>query len=148
VAALPAPTAPVRREDIPQVREEPVPDRQVVFSRHLGTETRRIVNWEPKHLEHVRIRFGNDISDGAVLLAAVRPANQTGVSMVGDWPLITTPALVIGGAEDGPNFPEAVRNAAGRLQNGEAFLIPNVGHNPHLESPDILNRELIPFLGS
>ena len=27
-------------------------------------------------------------------------------------------------------------------------LIPNVGHNPHLEAPEIFNRELIRFLGS
>ncbi len=147
-ADRPAPMAPVTREDIPRVGENPTVDRQAVYDRHLRTERARIVNWEPKHLEHVRIRFGNDISDGATLLAAARSANQTGDSMVGDWPLIATKSLVIGGAEDGPNFPAAVRNAADRLQNGEAYLIPNVGHNPHLESPGILNREIIRFLGS
>ncbi len=68
--------------------------------------------------------------------------------MVGDWPLIATKSLVIGGEEDGPNFPAAMRNAADRLQNGEVYMIPNVGHNPHLESPEILNREILRFLGS
>lgn len=145
----PAPMAPVTREDIPRVQEPTAaPDRQAIYERHLRTETRRIVDWKPEYLEHVRIRFGNDISEGAPLLAAARAANMTGDSMVGDWPLISTKALVIGGAEDGPNFPEAVRNAAARFQNGEAYLIPGVGHNPHLEAPEILNRELIRFLGS
>ncbi len=144
----PAPMEPVTRAEIPEVREVPAADRQIVYDRHLGTETRRIFSWRPDHLEHVRIRFGNDISDGAARLAAARTANQTGDSMLGDWPLIATKALVIGGAEDGANFPDAVRNAAAKLQNGEAYLIPNVGHNPHLEAPEILNREIIRFLGS
>jgi pimeloyl-ACP methyl ester carboxylesterase len=144
----PAPMEPVTRDDMPQVREASTPDRQAIYERHLRTETGRIVDWRPEHLEHVRIRFGNDISDGAPLLAAARSANQTGDSMVGDWPLIATRALVIGGAEDGANFPEAARNTAERLQNGEAYLIPDVGHNPHLEVPEILNREIIRFLGS
>lgn len=145
-----APMEPVTRAEIPRVQdgEGSAPDRQQIYQRHIGTETRRVVEWKPEFLEHVRIRFGNDISSGAPLLAAVRSANQTGDSMVGDWPLIETPALVIGGEEDGANFPDAVRNAASRLQNGEAYLIPNAGHNPHLEVPEILNRELIRFLGS
>jgi pimeloyl-ACP methyl ester carboxylesterase len=146
--AGPAPMEPVTREVVPQVGEGSAPDPQQVYARHLGTETRRIVSWDPKHLEHVRIRFGNDISDGAAHLAAVRAANQTGDSMVGDWPLIAAPALVIGGAEDGAGFPDAVRNAAGQFQNGQYHLIPDVGHNPHEEAPEILNREIIRFLAS
>ena len=34
------------------------------------------------------------------------------------------------------------------LQNAELVLIPNVGHNPHLEAPETFNRKLIRFLGS
>ena len=43
-------------------------------------------------------------------------------------------------------FPMATLALA--LQNAELVLIPNVGHNPHLEAPEIFNRELIRFLGS
>ena len=39
-------------------------------------------------------------------------------------------------------------DVAKALQNAELVLIPNVGHNPHLEAPEIFNRELIRFLGS
>mgnify|MGYP002779575434 CR=1 FL=1 len=144
----PAPMEPLTRDEIPQVQPAGEIDRQAVYDRHVRTEDRRIVDWKPEYLEHVRIRFGNDISEGGPLLAAVRSANQTGDSMVADWPLIATKALVIGGEEDGEGFPDAVRNAAEKLQNGEAYLIPNVGHNPHLESPEILNREIIRFLES
>jgi pimeloyl-ACP methyl ester carboxylesterase len=145
-----APMEPVTREMIPQA-PEPGPvstDRQQVYDRHLATETRRVVDWKPEFLEHVRIRFGNDISTGGTLLAAVRTANQTGDSMVGDWPLIQAPALAIGGEDDGPNFPDQMRRAAEMLPKGEVLLFPNVGHNPHVEAPELLNREILRFLES
>jgi pimeloyl-ACP methyl ester carboxylesterase len=34
------------------------------------------------------------------------------------------------------------------LPNAEVLLIPGVGHNPHEEVPEIVNAELIRFLGS
>jgi len=145
-----APMEPVRSSSIPEM-PEPGPvstDRQEVYDRHIGTETRRVVEWEPEFLEHVRIRFGNDISDGGSLLAAVRTANRTGDSMVGDWPLIEAPALAIGGEDDGANFPDQMRRAAELLPKGEVLLFPNVGHNPHLEAPELLNREILSFLES
>jgi pimeloyl-ACP methyl ester carboxylesterase len=123
-------------------------DRDAIYRTQLQLEQRRVVEWKPDFLEHVRIRFGNAISDRAGHLDAVRAMNQTGDSMVGDLPLIRTPALVMGGAQDGPNYPDNVRSTAERLPNGQHFLIPDAGHNPHLETPDILNRELIRFLGS
>ena len=43
---------------------------------------------------------------------------------------------------------EYAGNVAKALQNAELVLIPNVGHNPHLEAPEIFNRELIRFLSS
>ena len=52
------------------------------------------------------------------------------------------------GEIDGPNFPETARRAVKILPHAELFLIPNVGHNPHEEVPDIVNAELIRFLGS
>ena len=69
-------------------------------------------------------------------------------SVVNDWPHIQTKAMVLGGEEDGPNFPENARRAAESLPNAELVLIPNVGHNPHEEVPEIVNAELIRFLSS
>ncbi len=63
-------------------------------------------------------------------------------------PQMETKTLVIGGAEDGPNFPERARTVAEAFPNAELVLIPDVGHNPHLEAPEIFNRELIRFLSS
>jgi pimeloyl-ACP methyl ester carboxylesterase len=56
--------------------------------------------------------------------------------------------MVLGGTEDGPNFPELARRAANTLPNAELELIPNAGHNPHEEVPEIVNAELVRFLSS
>ena len=127
------------------------PDLQQVYERNLATEVRRVVEWKPEFLEHVRIRYGMVLSGEWPRLSLVRSMANNARSIdtvVNDWPQMATKAMIIGGAEDGPNFPAIARNAAESLQNAELVLIPNVGHNPHLEVPDILNRELIRFLAS
>ena len=127
------------------------PDLQQLYERTLAGEVRRVVEWKPEFLEHVRIRYGNALSGEWPRLNLVRSmaGNARSIdTIVHDWPQMATRALVIGGAEDGPNFPEIARNVANALQNAELVLIPNVGHNPHLEAPEIFNRELIRFLGS
>lgn len=124
------------------------PDLQQVYERNLGTEVRRVVNWKPEFLEHVRIRYGMALSAEYPRLNLVRALNSGNFAepITSFWPKIQTPALLIGGAEDGPNWPERSKAAADLLPNGEHYMIPNAGHNPHLEVPDILNRELIRFL--
>ena len=57
-------------------------------------------------------------------------------------------ALILGGEVDGSDFPENARHAAEILPNAEVFLIPNVGHNPYEEVPDLVKAKLIRFLGS
>lgn len=123
-------------------------DLQQIYESHLRTEVNRVVEWKPEYLEHVRIRWGQALSSEYPRLQMVRALNRTGDTIVHDWPQMATKTLVIGGEEDGPNFASNARNAAEKLQNAELYLIPNVGHNPHLEAPDILNREILRFLGS
>ena len=124
-------------------------DLQQLYERTLAGEVRRVVVWKPEFLEHVRIRYGNALSGEWPRLNLVRAmaGNARSIdTIVHDWPQMATRAMVIGGAEDGPNFPEIAGNVAKALQNAELVLIPNVGHNPHLEAPEIFNRELIRFL--
>ena len=112
---------------------------------------RRYVNWKPKFLEHVRIRYGQRLSGDWPRLAYVRSLGGNLRSMdtvVDDWPHVQTKTLILGGEIDGPNFPENARHAVDVLPNAEVFLIPGVGHNPHEEVPEIVNAELIRFLGS
>jgi pimeloyl-ACP methyl ester carboxylesterase len=123
-------------------------DLQQIYESRLRTEVNRVVDWKPEYLEHVRISYGQALSSEYPRLQMVRSLNRTGDTIVHDWPQMTTKAMVIGGEEDGPNFARNASNAAEKLQNAELYLIPNVGHNPHLESPEILNREIIRFLGS
>ena len=35
---------------------------------------------------------------------------------------------------------------AAKVQNGQLVFIPNTGHNPHFESPDLLFPPLVRFL--
>ena len=127
------------------------PDLQAAYEASVRTEMRRYVQWKPEFLEHLRIRHGQRLSGEWPRLAYVRSlgGNLRSIdTVVNDWPHISTKALVLGGEEDGPDFPANARRAAESLQNAELFLIPNVGHNPHEEVPEIVNAELIRFLSS
>ena len=126
-------------------------DPQEVYESGVRTDLRRYVNWRPQFMEHLRIRYGQALSGEWPRLRYVRSlgGNLRSVdSVVNDWPHIQTKAMVLGGEEDGPNFPENARRAAESLPNAELVLIPNVGHNPHEEVPEIVNAELIRFLSS
>ena len=127
------------------------PDLQAAYEADVRTDTRRYVEWKPEFLDHLRIRHGQRLSGDWPRLAYVRRLGGNLRSMdtvVNDWPHIETKTLILGGEIDGPEFPENARRAAGILPNGEVFLIPGVGHNPHEEVPDIVNAELIRFLGT
>ncbi len=127
------------------------PDLRRAYEANVRTETRRYVEWKPEFLEHLRIRHGQRLSGDWPRLAYVRRLGGNLRSLdtvVNDWPHIRTKTLILGGEIDGPTFPERARRAVEILPNAEVFLIPNVGHNPHEEVPDIVNAELIRFLGS
>ena len=127
------------------------PDLQRAYEADVRTDTRRYVEWKPEYLDHLRIRHGQRLSGDWPRLAYVRRLGGNLRSMdtiVDDWPHIRTKALILGGEIDGPDFPANARRAAEILPNGEVFLIPNIGHNPHEEAPDIVNAELIRFLAT
>ncbi len=125
-------------------------DLQQVYESNLRTETRRIANWAPKHLEHVRIRYGYALSSEYPRLNLVRSLNSGMFVEPIDsfWPKINAKTILIGGAEDGPNFPERAQRAVDLLPNGSLYLIPDAGHNPHEETPEVFNRELLRFLNT
>jgi pimeloyl-ACP methyl ester carboxylesterase len=52
----------------------------------------------------------------------------------------------LGGERDGQNFPELAKHIADTIPGAQLVIIPNVGHVPHLQVPDIFNRELLKFL--
>ncbi|MCS7040854.1 MAG: alpha/beta hydrolase, partial [Anaerolineae bacterium] len=61
-------------------------------------------------------------------------------------PLIRCPVLVVHGARD-IFFPIShSETIAARIPRSAFRLIPDAGHTPHLETPDVFNDELIAFL--
>jgi pimeloyl-ACP methyl ester carboxylesterase len=66
--------------------------------------------------------------------------------VVYDWPKIRSKTLVLGGDKDGPDFPVRAKHVADTIPGTELVLIPNAGHVPHIEVPEIFNRELLKFL--
>ena len=66
--------------------------------------------------------------------------------VVYDWPHIKAKTLVIGGEKDYANFPADAKHAAETIPNATLVLLPNLGHVPHIEAPDVFHRELIRFL--
>ena len=127
------------------------PDLGRAWASFVRTETNRYVNWRPEFVEHLRIRYGQRLSGEWPRLAYVQALGGNLRSMdtvVDDWPHIRTKTLILGGEVDGPDFPANARRAVEILPNAEVFLIPDVGHNPHEEVPEIVNAELIRFLGS
>jgi pimeloyl-ACP methyl ester carboxylesterase len=112
---------------------------------------RYYVEWRPEFERHIRIHYGWTQSPEWPRLAMVRALNQQIIyaePVVYDWPHIQPWTLVIGGEVDGPDFPGQARVVAETIPNAQIVLFPNVGHNPHLEAPDLFQPELIRFLES
>jgi len=82
-------------------------------------------------------------------MAMVRALQQQAIyadPVVSDWPRITARTLVIGGEKDGPDYPGGARRVATTVQHGQLHIIPNVGHYPQFEAPDLLYPPLLKFL--
>ena len=127
------------------------PDMQGGYESLIGWGRGNYVQWRPSYLEHMRIRYGNRLSGDWPRMAYVnRLTGQMRAmdTVVNDWPHIRTKTLILGGEEDYPSFADEARHAADQFPNGEVFLIPGVGHNPHEEAPELVNAELIRFLDS
>lgn len=127
------------------------PDMDDVFAGLVEWAEENYVTWKPEFAEHMRIRYGQRLSGGWPQMAYVSrlTGQMRGMdTVVNDWQHIETKTLIMGGEEDYPTFADEARHAATQFPNAEVFLIPNVGHNPHEEVPEIVNAELIRFLAN
>jgi pimeloyl-ACP methyl ester carboxylesterase len=107
------------------------------------------VTWKPEYMKYVKIHYGWTRSGDWPHMAMVRARQQSAIAndpVVYDWPHIKARTLVIGGAQDGPNYPVQARRVAETVQNGQLYLIPGVGHCPQFEAPDKLYPPLLRFL--
>ena len=57
--------------------------------------------------------------------------------MLGELPRLTMPVLVVWGERDLVFPPDQARAAVAWLPRGELALIPDCGHLPHVERPDL-----------
>jgi pimeloyl-ACP methyl ester carboxylesterase len=107
------------------------------------------VNWKPEYMKYVKIHYGWTRSGDWPRMAMVRAWQQFAIAndpVVYDWPYITARTLVIGGEKDGANYPAQARRVAETVQNGQLYIIPNIGHNPQFEAPELLYPPLLKFL--
>ena len=105
--------------------------------------------WKPEYEKFVRIMYAPTLSADWPRLAMVRAIYRQMPYLdpvVYDWAHIQARTLVIGGDKDGENFPALAKHVANTIPHGELVLIPNVGHVPHIQVPDVFQRELLKFL--
>lgn len=131
------------------------PDEQYRASLNRSYESirrgfeRYFVTWSDDYEYFIKLHWGWTQSGDWPQYAAVRARISEmfyADPVVYDWPHIEARTLVIGGAKDTPDYPAQARHVADTIPNAELYLIDNVGHIPHLESPDEFHRELIRFL--
>jgi len=105
--------------------------------------------WKPEYEKYVRMLYAPTLSGDWPRLAMVRSVYQQITYLdpvVYDWPHIKAKTLVLCGEMDGPNYPAEARHIAETIPNGHLVLIPNVGHVPFFQVPEIFNRDLLKFL--
>jgi pimeloyl-ACP methyl ester carboxylesterase len=116
----------------------------------LGTIQRYFPDaWKPEYEKYVKIlnapTQAPDWPQVAMVQAIYRQITYLD-PVVYDWPHIRAKTLVMGGEKDGPNFPALAKNIADTIPGAQLALIPNVGHVPHIQAPDVFNRAVLDFL--
>src|SRR6185503_3178534 len=105
--------------------------------------------WKPEYDRYARILYAPTLSGDWPRLAMVRSIYQqiTYLDPVYyDWAHIKAKTLVIGGELDSENFPAQAKHIADTVPGGSLVLLPGLGHVPHIQAPEIFNRELLKFL--
>ena len=105
--------------------------------------------WKAEYEQYPRILYAPTLSADWPRLAMVQAIyRQITVldPVVYDWAHIKVKALVIGGDKDGDNFPALAKHIADTIPGAELVLFPNVGHVPHIQVPEMFNKELLKFL--
>jgi pimeloyl-ACP methyl ester carboxylesterase len=113
--------------------------------------TRYFVTWKPEYEKYVRMHWGWTLSPDWPRFSQVRAALSQMLSaetVVYDWQHIKSKALVIGGAMDTPAYPAQAKRVAESIPGAQLELIPNIGHCPQLEAPEVFHPRLLTFLKS
>ena len=106
---------------------------------------------KPEYERYVKIQYGWSLSGNWPTAAMVRALAQAMVyedPVVYDWQHIKVRTMELGGEKDGANFPEIAKQICTAIKNCELVLLPNLGHVPHFEAPDVFYAALLKFLKS
>ncbi len=105
--------------------------------------------WKPEYEKYVRILYAPTLSGDWPRLAMVRSIYQQMLYLdpvVYDWAKIKVKTLVIGGEKDGADFSRLAKHIADTIPGAELVILPNLGHVPHIEAPDVFYPPLLKFL--
>jgi pimeloyl-ACP methyl ester carboxylesterase len=108
--------------------------------------------WKPEYEKYSRQLYALTLSGDWPRLAMVQSIYEQITYLdpvVYDWPHIQANTLLLCGEADditGPGYPEQVKHIAQAIPHAQLVLIPNVGHVPFFQAPDVFNRELMKFL--
>jgi pimeloyl-ACP methyl ester carboxylesterase len=104
---------------------------------------------KPEYEKYAKIQYGWSLSGNWPEAAMVRALAQQMVyedPVVYDWAHIKVPTMELGGDKDGANFPQLSKKVCDTIPHCELVLLPNLGHVPHLEAPDVFYKALLKFL--
>ncbi len=105
--------------------------------------------WKPEYERYVRILYAPTLSGDWPRLAMVQSIYRQMLYLdpvVYDWAKIKVKTLVIGGEKDGSDFPALAKHIADTIPGAELVILPNLGHVPHLEAPEMFYPPLLKFL--
>lgn len=105
--------------------------------------------WKPEYERYVRILYAPTLGGDWPRLAMVRSIYQQMLYLdpvVYDWAKIKSKTLVIGGEKDGTDFPKLAKHVADTIPGAELVILPNLGHVPHLEAPELFYPPVLKFL--
>jgi pimeloyl-ACP methyl ester carboxylesterase len=105
--------------------------------------------WKPEYEKFARILYAPTLSGDWPRLAMVRSIYHQITYLdpvVHDWEHIKVKTLVLGGDQDGIDFPKYAKHIASTIPNSQLVLFPNVGHVPHIQVPEMFNQALLKFL--
>ncbi len=116
----------------------------------LGTIQRYFPDaWKPEYEAYVKIldapTHAPDWAQVAMVQSIYRQITYLD-PVVQDWSHIRAKTLVLGGEKDGANFPAQAKHIADTIPGAQLALIPNVGHVPHIQVPEVFNRAVLDFL--
>ena len=104
---------------------------------------------KPEYERYVKIQYGWSLSGNWPEAAMVRALAQQMVyedPVIYDWAHIKVPTMELGGEKDGANFPQLAKHVCDTIPKCELMLLPNLGHVPHFEAPDVFYKALMKFL--